>query len=68
MLQRLITYLKETRQELRHVNWPSRQNTVRFTLLVIGISAAVAAFLGFLDFVFPYILNTFVLYFEMRLW
>ena len=61
MFQRLITYLKETRQELRHVNWPSRQNTVRFTVLVIGISAAVAAFLGALDFIFQYLLNTFVL-------
>ncbi|MEK9166140.1 MAG: preprotein translocase subunit SecE [Patescibacteria group bacterium] len=61
MFQRLINYFKETRQELRHVNWPSRQDTVRFTLLVIGLSAAVAAFLGFLDFIFQYLLNTFVL-------
>ena len=61
MFQRLINYLKETRQEMRHVNWPTRKNTIRFTLLVIGVSAAVAAFLGFLDFVFQYLLDKFIL-------
>ena len=61
MFQRLINYLKETRQEMRHVNWPTRKNTIRFTLLVIGVSAAVAIFLGFLDFVFQYLLDNFIL-------
>jgi len=61
MFQRLINYLKETRQEMRHVNWPTRKNTIRFTLLVIGVSAAVAVFLGFLDFVFQYLLDKFIL-------
>jgi len=61
MFQRLINYLKETRQEMRHVNWPTRKNTIRFTLLVVGVSAAVAAFLGFLDFVFQYLLDKFIL-------
>ena len=61
MFQRLINYLKETRQEMRHVNWPTRKNTILFTLLVIGVSAAVAVFLGFLDFVFQYLLDKFIL-------
>ncbi|OGF65535.1 preprotein translocase subunit SecE [Candidatus Giovannonibacteria bacterium RIFCSPHIGHO2_02_42_15] len=61
MLEKLISYLKETRQEMRHVNWPSRQNTIRFTLLVIGVSAIVAIFLGSLDFLFQYLLGKFVL-------
>ncbi|HEY4527584.1 MAG TPA: preprotein translocase subunit SecE [Candidatus Paceibacterota bacterium] len=61
MFQRLINYLKETRQEMHHVNWPTRKNTIRFTLLVVGVSAAVAAFLGFLDFVFQYLLDKFIL-------
>ena len=61
MFEKLISYLKETRQEMRHVNWPSRQNTIRFTLLVIGVSAIVAIFLGSLDFLFQYLLGKFVL-------
>ena len=61
MLEKLISYLKETRQEMRHVNWPSRQNTIRFTLLVIGVSAIVAVLLGSLDFLFQFLLGKFVL-------
>jgi len=61
MFEKLISYLKETRQEMRHVNWPSRQNTIRFTLLVIGVSAIVAVLLGSLDFLFQFLLGKFVL-------
>lgn len=58
--EKFINYLKETRLELRHVNWPSRKNTIRFTLLVIGASAVLAAYVGLLDVVFQYLLNRFV--------
>ncbi len=61
VFQRFVNYLKETRQELRHVNWPSRKNAIRFTLLVIGVSAVIAAFLGLLDILFQFLLNRFVL-------
>lgn len=47
---KLITFLKEVRLEMKKVNWPTRQETTRFTLIVIGMSAAVAMYLGFLDF------------------
>ncbi|OGF73497.1 preprotein translocase subunit SecE [Candidatus Giovannonibacteria bacterium RIFCSPHIGHO2_12_44_12] len=60
--EKLINYIKETRLELRHVNWPSRQNTIRFTILVIGVSAALAAYVGLLDVFFQYLLNSFVFY------
>ncbi|MDP3964061.1 MAG: preprotein translocase subunit SecE [bacterium] len=50
MLGKIRQYLKESRDELRKVNWPTRRETVRNTLLVIGISIAVAVFLGVIDF------------------
>ena len=62
MLQKLINYLKETRVELKHVNWPTKKTTINFTLLVIAISFAVALYLGFFDKVFSYLLNTFIFY------
>lgn len=61
LLRKLINYLKETRVELRHVNWPKKQQTVRSTLLVVGVSLAIALFLGFFDMIFGYILNNFIL-------
>ena len=58
---KIVTFLKEVRLEMKKVNWPTRQETVRKTLIVIGISVAVAIFLGTLDFIFTILLNKFVL-------
>ncbi len=56
-----ITFLKEVRLEMGKVNWPTRQQTIRYTLIIVGISAVVAAFLGALDFAFVFLLNEFIL-------
>ena len=61
MLDRFTTFLKEARIELKKVTWPTRHDTVRYTLAVILLSLAVAAFLGALDVGFTFLLNTFVL-------
>jgi preprotein translocase subunit SecE len=61
MFSKLTTYLAETKTELKRVVWPSRQDTVKYTLIVIGISAVIAVFLGALDFLFQYLLEVFVL-------
>lgn len=50
-------YVKETRAELSHVNWPSREQTIRFTVLVIIVSLLTAAVLGVSDFVFSKLLT-----------
>lgn len=57
----LITYLKETRAELDHITWPTQQQTVVYTVLVIALSLVVGAYLGLLDGVFTWVLNTFVI-------
>jgi len=56
-----IDFLKEVRIELKRVTWPTRQQTIRYTLIVIGLSLAVAAFLGGLDFLFSWLLDKFVI-------
>jgi len=56
----LITYLKETRGELKHVNWPSRGQAIAYTVLVIIVSVAIAVFLTLFDTVFVKILERFV--------
>ncbi len=47
---KLTNYLKGSREELKKVIWPTRKETVKNTLIVIGISVAVAIFLGVADF------------------
>ena len=54
---RITEYVKQTRTEMTHVNWPSRQQTIRFTVLVILVSLATAALLGVSDFVFSKLLT-----------
>lgn len=61
MFERLTTFLKEARIELKKVTWPTREETIRYTMTVIVISVVVAFFLGGLDFIFQFILNNFVL-------
>ncbi len=61
MFEKLTNYIRESRQEFRHVNWPTRRETIRFTILVIGVSLVVAFFLGALDVVFRFLLDKFVL-------
>lgn len=49
---RITEYLKDTRGEIRKVSWPTRQQLTKLTLIVLAVTAAMALFLGALDFVF----------------
>ncbi|HEY4514582.1 MAG TPA: preprotein translocase subunit SecE [Candidatus Paceibacterota bacterium] len=51
-MAKIVEFVKETRTELGHVSWPSRQQTLRATALVIGISLGLAFFLAFFDWLF----------------
>jgi preprotein translocase subunit SecE len=48
----VIKYLKETRAELKKVNWPSRQEATNLTLIVIAVTTFMALLLGLLDYIF----------------
>jgi len=51
------TFLKEARQEFRHVNWPTRQEALYLTAIVIGLALGLAFFLGFFDYLFSFIVQ-----------
>ncbi|KKQ80791.1 MAG: Preprotein translocase, SecE subunit [Parcubacteria group bacterium GW2011_GWC2_38_7] len=57
---RLVQYLISSKTELKKVTWPTRQETTKHTLVVIGISLFTASFLGVLDFAFSKILGLFI--------
>ncbi|MBZ9578619.1 preprotein translocase subunit SecE [Patescibacteria group bacterium] len=59
--KKIITFLKEVRLEIRKVSWPSKKELFKNTLIVIGVSLALAIFLGGLDFLFTALLNRLVL-------
>ena len=47
----IITFLKEVKEELLKVAWPTREQTIRYTILVIIVTVAVGLFLGGLDYI-----------------
>lgn len=50
MINKLTQYIKESRDELKKVVWLTRKELTNHTLVVIGVSLGVAAFLGLIDF------------------
>jgi preprotein translocase SecE subunit len=61
MFAKIKSFFAEARNEFRHVNWPTRQEAIRLTSIVIGIALGLAIFLGACDYLFAYIIKTFIL-------
>jgi preprotein translocase subunit SecE len=59
--QKINSFFKEVFVELKRVSWLSQRDVLRYTLIVLGITIAVAAFLGGLDFIFSEIIKKIVL-------
>lgn len=58
---KLTEYLKETRGEMKHVNWPTKSQAINYTLLVIGLSVVTALLLSFADYAFSLGIEKFIL-------
>jgi len=52
MINKIIAYLKEVRAEMTNITWPTRKQTIFYTVTVLAISVLIAYYLGLLDFVF----------------
>jgi len=61
MVQKISTFIQESRQEFKRVNWPSKKETTRYTLFVVVISIGLSIFLGVLDFAFLHVLENIIL-------
>jgi preprotein translocase subunit SecE len=46
---RLFQYFKESKEELKKVTWPSKQEINKYTLVVIVLSLVIAGFFGGFD-------------------
>ena len=60
MFSKFTNYLKASQKELKKVTWPTREETTNHTILVVGISLAMAAFLGTIDWLLTKILETLI--------
>ena len=56
----IFNYIKDTRAELKHVSWPTRQQAIAFTIMVIVVCICVSFFLGFFDYIFNLLIQRFI--------
>jgi preprotein translocase subunit SecE len=48
----ITRYLRESSIELRKVNWPTRKEATRLTMIVMVVVVVMSSFLAVLDFLF----------------
>jgi len=56
-INKLVQYIKDSKNEIKKVTWPNKKEVKQHTLLVIGISVATAAFLGLADYILSQLLG-----------
>ncbi len=52
MFNKVITFFKEIRAELRKVTWPTRNELIGSTIVTIVVTLIVSVFIGIVDRVF----------------
>jgi len=60
-MEKVAQFLREVKHELSKVSWPTKNQTIQYTIVVVAISLATAVFLGLLDFMFEWTLNKFII-------
>ena len=52
VVKRVIHYVGDVREEVQKVTWPTRQQALRYSVMVLAVSASVAVFFIVLDQLF----------------
>ena len=53
----LANYLNEVRIELKKVTWPGRQQVIKLSSVVIGVSVVTGIYTGLLDWGFTWLVS-----------
>jgi len=48
----VVAFIRQVRDELNQVTWPTKKQTIRLTTIVIVVTVVVGAYLGALDYAF----------------
>jgi len=48
----ILNFLRDVKGEMKHMNWPTKKVTMTYTILVVVVSAFVAAYVGVFDHFF----------------
>ncbi len=58
----VVRFLIEARNELKKVVWPSKEEILKLTMVVVLVSVAVGIFLAGIDFIFSWLMRLIVDY------
>lgn len=59
-MSKATAFLKQVHAELKKVKWPSREETIRMTVVVIVVSVILGVYIGALDYGLTKLIETFV--------
>ncbi|PLX26748.1 preprotein translocase subunit SecE [Candidatus Parcubacteria bacterium] len=51
-MNKLVKYIRESIGELKKVTWPTKKQTIAYTIVVVAMSIGVAIFFAILDWFF----------------
>lgn len=57
-MAKFVTFLKESREELKKVVWPGKEEVLNSTIVVMGAVIVISLFLYSIDVVFETLFNT----------
>ncbi len=58
--KKIGSFFNEVKVQMKKVDWPTKEETIKDTVAVISISFVVAVFLGGLDYLFGKLINIFI--------
>jgi preprotein translocase subunit SecE len=56
-VEKVVKYIKDSIDEFKRIQWPTREETIRLTGYVIGASLVVGLFVAVFDYAFTEMLN-----------
>jgi preprotein translocase subunit SecE len=56
-MEKATAYLKSAVSELRKVTWPTKTQTINYSIVVIAMSIGVALFFGLFDYILNILLG-----------
>lgn len=60
LFEKFYFFLRDVIKEVKKINWPTKEETIRYTIIVVGISLGVAIYLGGFDAIFNYLITKFI--------
>lgn len=57
IIKKIHDYFRGAISELRKVTWPTKKQTINYSIVVIAIAVGVAVYFGVADFIFSRILT-----------